>query len=164
MGAGGASVALLQRGRRGFTGPIWVWPGQGWPGMPCCCVRTVTATVPEARASCSTAEEMVPSRAAMALLLPSTNASSPRSLGLVVVISVRRCGWRCDRGGACWWAVGGELVGWLRSGWAVGFGVGRNPCRVFRLRCGDACRCHHSSLEGVVGLHSPLPSVCRGKP
>ena len=56
-----------------------------------------------------------PSRAAMALLLPSTNASSPRSFGPVVVVSVRRRGWRCDRGGACWWAaswlVGSDPVG-----------------------------------------------------
>ena len=54
-----------------------IGPGRVGGGlvMPCCCIRTATATVPESRASRTMAVGVVPSRVAPVLLLLSPRAS-----------------------------------------------------------------------------------------
>lgn len=119
MGGGGVGAGLLQHGRRGFAGPLWTWPGQGWPGVPCCHVRSATTTSPGARTSRTSAGEVVPSRLASVWFLPSLGASfrPPWPRGGV------RSGaaWMCPRP---WWRVlaGGLMVGWPRFEWVAVLG------------------------------------------
>ena len=160
LGDGGDDAGLLHRGRRGLTGPLRAWLGQGWPGMPRYRVRTATATVPEVLASRTTAVEVVPSRSASVLLLPPRGASLRSSWPRVGVRSeaawvTAQPRWRM--------VVGGGLAGRLRSVGRWGLEYGRNPCRS-SARCGDTCGCHHSFLEGVGDIHPPPPSACRGNP